>query len=257
MKTMRTLFLSLILPVLLAALAACTAELQHDLTETDANALLVLLEARGIAADKARDPHSDGWMVVVPDADRAAAWRAMKEAGLPRRAAQGFDGLYPSGGLIPAPDEARVRLQAATAGELERSLQSLEGVLDARVHLVLPEVGRPGLGKGTAQTARASVLLRVRGSNAGLSERAAALVSGAVQGMASQSVTVIVDRAAPDEVHTPELASLGPFRVAPASIGPLRGLLGGLLIAVLGLGGLAIALIIRIRRLRLDAQRDP
>ena len=41
--------------------------------------------------------------------------------------------------LVPTATEERVRAAQALSGELSRSLERLEGVLDARVHLSLPD----------------------------------------------------------------------------------------------------------------------
>ena len=234
----------------------CQAELQHGLSEPEANELLVLLATRGIAANKARDTQGEGWMVLVAEAEQSRAWRAMEQAGLPRRAARGFEAIYPRSGLLPSPDEERVMLQAATSGELERSLQHIEGVLDARVHLVLPPRARLRPPGQADPPARASVLLRVKPERGDMDpSKIAALVSGAVDGLASGDVEVLIDPAAPaPQVEGATFESLGPIKVAPGSTGPLRWFIGALVLLILLGSGALIFTLFKLRRLR---QRDP
>ncbi len=247
--------------LLIAAMAAialfgCDAELQHDLTEAEANEIVVLLGDQGVAASKTRDGgDGEGWMVEVPSPDRARAWRAMQQAGLPRRAPPGFNDLYPRAGLLPSPDEERVLLQAATAGELERSLMRLDGVLDARVHLVMPARPRLSPPGATPDAPRASVLLRMaHGARAEplAPDRVAALVAGAVDHLQADRVEVLIESTRPAAPTPPQetWAALGPLRVAPDSLGLLRGILAAAALLVLLTAAALTLTLVKLRRLR-------
>lgn len=228
----------------LSCLGACDVALHHDLSEPQADELTLALEVEGIAAEKRSDGGRQSWTVRVDRADRERALRVMRDAGLPRRAAQGFEALYPRAGLMPSAHEERVRLQTATAGELERSLRRMPGVLDVRVHLVLPEAPRLGFPPSAPDPPRASVLVKAR-RDASLSEEdIRAIVTGAVARMSEDAVQVVVtpiDAAQVRDAGAPEaLTRLGPWRVARGSVRSLRLSLGALSgIAVLAL--LAVA----------------
>src|SRR5262249_32424210 len=57
----------------------------------------------------------------------------------PRRRDPGWAEVFSQGGLIPTASEEKAKVMQAITGELARTLKSIDGVLDARVHVVLPE----------------------------------------------------------------------------------------------------------------------
>lgn len=230
----------------MALTCGCRSTLHHGLSEEEANEALVLLERADIDADKERDAESRGWALEVPRAERARAWEVLRQAGLPRRPSASFAALYEDAGLLPDPQSARVRLQAATAGELERSLLLLPGVIGARVHVVLPD---PPSMAGTSSTApRASALLRVERGARIDAQAAAALVSGGVPGLPPEQVRVaVVEAPPPPPAVEVALVAFGPVKVPTDAAGPLRWLFG-LLAGLLGLE--SVALVWAVRRLR-------
>lgn len=211
-------------------LFGCHAGLLHDLDEPQANEVLALLQRANIEAHK--EPSDAGrWDLTVPRSDQARAWDLVQAHNLPKPPAPTLDELYPSSSLVPSPLAERARLDAATSRRLEGSLLALEGVLDARVHLVQPA---PSLGRAP-EPPSASVLLRAT-TAAPLPSDAElqGLVAGSVEGLRPERVSLLVQRAStPALAPDASWASLGPWRVAPTDLTPLRALLGGGLALVL------------------------
>ncbi len=238
-------------PVLVVAaalsvlLAGCTDPLQHGLDEAEANAMVVSLNQQGVEASKVRDPADDEqWAVQVPNDQRVEAWSILQREGFPRPEVGGFDDFYPGGGLIPTAKEERVVLQYATAQELQASLLRVEGIVDAHVHLVLPEEPRVQLSQDEQSRPRASVLLQWQQSEEQppLDEEAVRqLVSGAVEDLRPEDVHVVMTPVAAvgtdDEIQAPELARVGPIAVAPESKGLLRGVVLMMGVIIIGLAG--------------------
>jgi type III secretion protein J len=237
--------------LLFGLLIGCSTAIQHDLEETQANEILVLLDENGIAGSKTRGARGSGWVVEVPSSDAGRAFQIMQAHGLPRRAAGGFSEVFGSRGLIPTPSEDRMRIQRATAEELERSLMAMAGVVDARVHLVLPAVDRLG-SRSQGTTPRAGVLLVYQpdenNDNPINTDACQRLVAGAIDRLDPNSVVVITT---PRVVHVAEadagLVSLGPITVSAGSQRTLQLILGVLSSLVLLLGA---ALIITLARRR-------
>ena len=123
--------------VLLALLAGCKQEVYTKLTEGDANEMLaVLLPARLDAAKESPDGKS--WNVMV-DADQMGAALVLLHAnGLPAEHRASLGDMFKKDGLISTPTEERVRFIYGVSQELERTLGSIDGVVVARVHVVLP-----------------------------------------------------------------------------------------------------------------------
>ena len=238
-------------PLALALLlCACEASVEAGLEETEANAIVVALHEAQIGARKEPDPGGDEtYQVVVAADDVGPALQRMREEGLPRPASPGLGEVFAEGGLVPTATEERARYVAALGGELASSIEAMEGVLDARVHVALPDTRRIALDEEKPRP-RASVLIRHRGPRAHYDEDSVrALVAGAVQDMAPTDVAVV---GVPVEIReaprTERLVSLGPVTVTRGSANALKLVLGGALALHVVLAALLVWVVTRRRR---------
>ncbi|WP_417672535.1 flagellar basal-body MS-ring/collar protein FliF [Pseudodonghicola sp.] len=99
----------------------------------------------------------DGSSVSVPRADLARARMALAEAGLPIEGDPGWELFDENSGLAMNSFMQKVNRLRAMEGELARSIQTMDGVQSARVHLVLPE--REAFSRERPEP-RASVIVR-------------------------------------------------------------------------------------------------
>jgi len=140
----------------------------------------------------------------------------------------------------------------ALAGELSKTLEGVEGVLEARVHLVLPT--RDPLAPPDAQQSapKASVLLRVGQRSPLANEELQRLVAGAVKDLDPKSVSVVIvqdQRRRTAAGAGQQLRSVGPFQVGAGSRAALLAtLIGGLIVLAL-LGTVTMLLLRRNRAL--------
>jgi type III secretion protein J len=232
----------------LACAPGCSSPIQHGLDEAAANEIVTSLERAGLGASKTRD--DDGAFVVsVGRADVIQALELMRSLGLPRAQRSGFGEIYKQPSLVPTPTEDRARYSEALAGEIARTLETVDGVVSARVHLVLPEPDPLALAEAGKPrvAAQAAVLLKTRTASA-LPIREAEvqkLVAGSVPGLEPAAVAVVTTLA-PELPSTTNLVTFGPLRMSPDSRGiALAGLIG--FSALVGL--LAILLLLTGRRL--------
>ena len=100
--------------------------------------------------------------------DAGKALDLLRSLGLPRDRRHGFAEVYGQPSLIPTPSEERARYLEALGGEIERTLETADGVVSARVHLVLEETDPLAVEAKPRTAARAAVLLKVRGGHAPL-----------------------------------------------------------------------------------------
>jgi type III secretion protein J len=186
----------LLLLLALLALAGCgREEVVHGLDEPAANEVLVALDEGGIAAEKRReDGTEERWAVAVPAGAAAPAQRLLAERALPRARAAGFGEVFGKGSMVPTATEERALYLHALAGELARSVEAIDGVVAARVHLALPP--HEPLRTTPAPPARAAVLVKVRPGARGRVEPLApgiqSLVAGAVAGLDASAVSVVL-----------------------------------------------------------------
>src|SRR5690606_28309646 len=128
----------------LAFLAACTGkvDLLTGITEPEGNEALSALLDVGINADK--QVTKDGTIVRVPATEVGRALDTLSALGLPRERFDGMGEIFRKEGPVSSPLEERSRYIYALSQELANTLTQVDGVLTARVHVVLPERGRVG-----------------------------------------------------------------------------------------------------------------
>jgi type III secretion protein J len=225
----------------------CSMPIQHGLDETAANEILTSLERAGIEASKSRD--EDGaYAVLVPRADGLRAMDLMRSLGLPRGPRAGFGEIYKQPSLVPTPTEERARYVQALGGEIARTLETVEGVASARVHLVLPEPDPLAVDGKPRVAAQAAVLLKTRAGRPVIGEREVQkLVAGSVPGLDAAAVAVVVTPS-PDLPGAPgeKLVALGPLRMTPDSRSSLAVGLAALAMLVALLAGLVVVLARRL-----------
>ena len=176
---------------LLLLLASCSAELEHGLDEASANRMVLSLHRAGIRADKRPDAGGGSrFAVSVAGREVGRALDVLRAEGLPRAPQAGMDEVFGEASLIPTGTEERARYERAVAGELARTLERLQGVLDARVHLAVPMRDPWAPPDRDPPRPRASVMLRVDGQTPREGD-VRALVAGAVDGLAPADVTVV------------------------------------------------------------------
>lgn len=173
-------------------LAGCDKEatLFSGLAESQANAALAALLESGIAATKA--PGDEGtWNVMIGEKDFAEAATLCERRGLPRRTFNGVGVVFKKTGMVSSPSEERIRFMDAIAQDLSQTISMIDGVVDARVHVVLPE--NDPFAKNTLPSS-AAVALRSRW-DADLTEaipQVKSLVKNAIEGLAYEKISVTV-----------------------------------------------------------------
>lgn len=135
------------------------------------------------------DVSADGTSVKVGYSETARARMLLAEKGLPHSANSGYE-LYDKLGSLGLTsfmqDVTRVR---AMEGELARTIQTMNGIRAARVHIVLPDEGSF---RRARQPPSASVMIRTDSISDGRTGQAIRhLVAAAVPGMTIDQVTVL------------------------------------------------------------------
>lgn len=215
-------------------------ELHRQLSEQEANEVIAELADKHIRAQKV--PAKDGVVVAVNAADIGRAVRTLEAAGLPRVARTTLGDTFRKEGVISTPLEERARYIYALSQELEATLSNIDGVIVARVHVVLPERIAPG---EPVQPASASVFIKhdPRLDPDNIRARVRRMVASSIPGMTTavdnpQKLTVIFVPATAYQEQQ-RLAYFGPFLVPADDVGFWRACvmfsLVGLVLAVVAL----------------------
>jgi len=193
-------------------LAACRSQIQHGLDERDANEIVSVLVARGFDAQKvAEKGKKPTWAIEVSDERATDALRVLTELKLPRPQRTTTRDVAQQAGIIDTPGAEKLRQVEALEGDIEQTIETMDGVVSAGVELVVPLPARPGL---TANPSKASALLRVTPSSferiQQQREQLKSLIAGSVEGLKPDDVALVVD---PVETHVvrvmPEAADVG------------------------------------------------
>jgi type III secretion protein J len=203
-------------------LGACgeRVALHSHLSEQDANDVIAELADKRIQASKQLE--KDGVTVLVDPSDMNSAVRALEAAGLPRRSRSSLGDIFRKEGVISTPMEERARYIYALSQELESTLSQIDGVVVARVHVVLPERIAPG---EPVQPASASVFIKHTNNldPDGTMPRVRNLVASGIPGMAdkagnSEKLSVVFVPSAPYREQR-QMAYLGPFLMSADDVG--------------------------------------
>lgn len=159
------------------------------LSEKDAAEIVDILQKQGIPYELT----GDGTTIRVPSQDVYKVRLEVARQGLPRGGTVGFELFDQSGlGNLGMTDfTQRVSYQRALEGELSRTISALDGVEQARVHLVIPE---KRLFTQNQAKSTASVMLELHPGRS-LSEDQvwgiSNLVASSVEGLEADNITIV------------------------------------------------------------------
>ncbi len=172
----------------LLLLAACKEPLYTRLTEQQANEVVGVLLERDIDATKSAGEEGS-WTVAIERGDFSRAVSLLRESNVPREAASGLGEVFQKDSLVSSPTEERARLIHALSQELTRTISKIDGVVLARVHVV---IAAPDPITDRHKPSTASVFIKYR-SDTDLSRfvpQIKAMVMNAVEGTTYDGVSV-------------------------------------------------------------------
>jgi len=190
-------------------LAACKVELHSGLSENEANAMVALLQSSGITSEKG-PATKEGYSLAVESADLSTAVETLRQNGYPRDKFNDLGTIFKQQGLISSPLEERVRFIYGLSQTVSETLTQIDGVITARVHVVVPEQHPLDDAPGRST---ASVFLKTRpGMN--LEDKIPQmkmLVQASVEGLAYDDVVIALFEADPPPAKRPSGPPMSEF----------------------------------------------
>ncbi len=194
----------------LTFLASCE-NMQKIITgvnEREANMIIVLLESKGIKANKSPSATPTGagaeqsamhkFDIMVDQAQAIDAMAYLNKNGLPKQKGTNLLQLFQATGLMTSDKEETIRYQAGLAEQLNNMIMMIDGVIESNVQLSFPpQEAFPG-----EETQRDKITSAIYVKHQGvlddpnnhLEDKIKRLVSGSITGLDINDVTVVSDR---------------------------------------------------------------
>ena len=109
----------------------------NALDEQQANPIMALLQDNHLSCQK-NAGEENTWKLMVKQRDFAKAVELCQQHGLPQQIYHGVGDVFKKTGMVSSPTEERIRFMDALAQDLSRTISEIDGVISARVHIVLP-----------------------------------------------------------------------------------------------------------------------
>jgi type III secretion protein J len=178
----------------------------NNVEEREANEIVVILATKNIPAQKVKADTGAGaagatatnlWNIFVDEDDATRAMSILTNLGLPRKKGQTLLQLFAKQGLMTSEKEEKIRYQAGIEEELRNTIRKMDGILDADVQISFP-TKESILPEAETTKMKAAVYVKHRGvlddPNNHLETKIKRLVSGSIDGLDFEAVSVISDR---------------------------------------------------------------
>lgn len=183
----KNIFLSFALCILLLLGGCGKVELYSGLTEREANEIIALLLNHGIDSEK--EAGKETFMVHVDADSIAQALDLLNAYGLPREQFQDIGKSFEKSGLVSSPTEERIRFMHALSQGLSETLTQIDGVITARVHIVLQD-NDPLAEKVYPSSAAIFIKYRPGTNVPSTQNRVRELVTNSIEGLDASKVSI-------------------------------------------------------------------
>jgi len=144
-------------------LAGCKEDVVYGVSQKEAIEITVILSDEGIEATTVPEPSEKEplFKLQVDTDDVLRSKQILLQQQLPRVKPRGLSEIFAQPSMIPTATEEKARLVLGLQGDLSASLQTIDNVVDAQVHIVLPE-SNPLQSDADRTKASAAVLVKYR-----------------------------------------------------------------------------------------------
>ncbi|WP_448217975.1 type III secretion system inner membrane ring lipoprotein SctJ [Endozoicomonas sp. 2B-B] len=212
-------------------LAGCKVELYSGLSEKEGNDMLAILLDGSIPAEKLINKEKMVTLM-VPSDEVSRSIKLLRGYGYPKEKYSSIGDIFPKDGLISSPTEERARYTYSMSQELSSTLSMIDGVITARVHVVLPQEQDSLSDVNYPSSASVFIKYTPELELAGFIPKVKTLVSNSIEGLSLDKITVSLfpaTRINQGSSAAPKMESVFFVKVNPSSAGALRGVIYGLL----------------------------
>ncbi|USE35272.1 type III secretion system inner membrane ring lipoprotein SctJ [Endozoicomonas sp. SCSIO W0465] len=170
-------------------LLGCKVELYSGLDEREGNEMLAILLDNDIPSEKLVDKDKIV-TIMVEGVDVARSVRVLSSLGFPKEKYSSIGDIFPKDGLISSPTEERARYTYSMSQELSSTLSMIDGVVTARVHVVLPQEQDSLTDVNYPSSASVFIKYTPELELAGLVPKVKTLVANSIEGLSLEKIAV-------------------------------------------------------------------
>lgn len=175
----------------LAVLSGCKTDLYSGLSENDTNEMLAIMLVNDIESEKRKDAKGEKYTLSVDEDKIPLAVSLLKEHGYPRESITGINDLFADQGLVSSPMEERVRYIYALSQSVQETLNQIDGVIVARVHIVMPE-NNPFVSKVSPSSASVFIKYHPASNLEDIKSEIKLIVEKSIEGLTYDKVSVVM-----------------------------------------------------------------
>jgi len=172
-------------------LSSCQMELYNGLTESDVNDMLAIMLTNDISSEKIKSKKGGSYSLMVDDSKIPESVRLLKEYGYPKEKVASIKDLFKKEGLVSSPMEERVRYIYALSQSVQETLTRIDGVIIARVHIVMPE-SNPYSDKVTPSSASVFIKYHPNTNLSDIKSEIKLIVEKSIEGLTYDKVSVVM-----------------------------------------------------------------
>ena len=194
MKNNITAFSTLRVSLILAFglfLSSCQMELYSNLSESDVNNMLSIMLSNGVDSEKVIDKKTNSYKLMIDKSKIPEAIGLLREHGFPREKVTGVKDLFKKEGLVSSPMEERVRYIYALSQSVQETLSQIDGVLTARVHIVMPE-NNPFVEANKPSSASVFIKYHPSSDIKNIKSKIKLIVEKSIEGLTYEKVSVVM-----------------------------------------------------------------
>ncbi|MDG9668385.1 type III secretion inner membrane ring lipoprotein SctJ [Hahella sp. CR1] len=212
--------------LLLLLLGGCKTELYSGLSQQEGNEMYAILRSTGfnVEMEVLGAGKDQNVRLKLPEQQVARAISVLQRQGYPKQHFATMGDIFAKDGLISSPTEEKARFIYAISQELSHTLSNIDGVLVARVHVVMQEGDKFDK---NPKPSTASVFIKYveDAPIETLTPKIKALVSNSILGLEYDQVSVALFPSSLKRITSPEEVSNGGMMYLWAGIGALLVLL--------------------------------
>ncbi|WP_299493707.1 type III secretion system inner membrane ring lipoprotein SctJ [uncultured Shewanella sp.] len=121
--------------LVLLFISGCKMDLYRGLPQDEANQMLALLMLNDMDGEAELDQKTGTITLLINKEEFINAVELLRQNGYPKAHYTGIEELFPSGQLVTSPAQEKAKMNYFKEQQLERTLSSMKGVINARVSI--------------------------------------------------------------------------------------------------------------------------